>query len=499
MSLKSFLPNIGIIILTFFMIACISDSSGSDDVNHSALCLGNGYPVPGENPLAADDASNKYRTGEIDPAVLHVPADIASGINSDPESYAPKLVAYFLDGSDSDFHTIKRFHDWITLHIAYDNDYFYGKGGGAHDPVSVLTDGKTTCGGFAKLLGYFCTFAKIETVLIDGISRSSYNALTKEMSRHTWLAAKIECLWYIVDATHDSRFSYNDGVFSNKSEYRDTNLFISPKAEILHNYPDKDTYQFLDTKVSKEAFLAFPQVGLNYVKYRAELDTDVSALITKEKTQDKADHLFVINDIIETNDVVIIKVKVPENVALYAKLLKSNSAYYDDYAFQYRDGKYIVCQFAAPPAGDYAAYISARYLDAYEKYAQKLYEFTIRSTGTGKATLPRPAALYELPENAHYGVIKVTSNMTIPPYFLTITYKTQFNVFSGIYIPSAEGVKQSASVTEISANNSTKTVRFDFPDYAANEYFIKVKVKNVGDTYYNDTVMIARIIILKRK
>jgi len=125
------------------------------------FCLGGGFA----DALAADGVAGRYRTGEIDARVLSVPQELDTALFESPEENLPTLVEFLIKDTDDQFLIVKRLHDWITFHIAYDSDLFLGTGGGgSRNLLGFLPLKRTTCGGFTALFTAMARLAGIEVL-----------------------------------------------------------------------------------------------------------------------------------------------------------------------------------------------------------------------------------------------------------------------------------------------------------------------------------------------
>lgn len=271
------------------------------------------------DPLAADAVSARYRTGNIDPVVERVPADIEALLKTNPADGLTKLVAFLTEGAD-DFTKAKRIHDWIGLHIAYDSDRLLGLSDeGSRKVNEVLQMRRTTCGGFAELFRTMNKMAGVEVISIGGISRAMYSKASQDMAGHVWSAVRTNGRWYIVDSTADARRSYKHGKFSDLRKYSDANLFLSPRAKILINLPNKQENQFLDPVVSREDFLQAPQINLGFLRYGLSYSSGSS--FEKEREPLEGGKLEKVHDLISAPDgTASLEIDAPPFVVVRAKL-----------------------------------------------------------------------------------------------------------------------------------------------------------------------------------
>jgi transglutaminase/protease-like cytokinesis protein 3 len=443
---------------------------------------------------SADAAAAKYRTGKIDSAVLKVPSEIEKGLRQDPEKYLKRLVSFLSRGTDDDFVKVKRFHDWITENIAYDNDDFYGKGKKGH----VLKDRRTTCGGFAGLFKKMAELAGLEAITIDGKSRVTYDSVKKEMANHTWNAVKIRGKWYIVDPTHDSRFSYTNRRFRRKSRYRDTYLFVSPGLKILRNFPDDPAHQFLEKPMDFDAFIKHPLVEVyHFVRSGIRFVSDMEKMVKKERKPLPGGRFVQVEDKIYIGKgTVTIEVEAPENVSVFARVLDEKGKKYDAHAVAYREKDMVICRFSAPGKGIYRAYISSR-VNPEDRLYQKAYPFTLVGT-TGKGSeFPLPYRFYTYSHAAYYGVSVLDHNLNdknARSYFLRVKYPSHVRVFSWIWNEKDKKIPSGTAHSVISRDDKSTTVEYRYEVPQNGTYFIKLRVKNAAERYYTDTAAVVKMV-----
>jgi hypothetical protein len=209
--------------------------------------------------LAADEASAKFRTHEIDPAIARIPERLSRNVLSDYSTYLPQLAAFFKKDAENDFQVIKRMHDWIDDNIAYQ---FYAK----TDIKSVLADRRTNCVGYSALLKLLAGYAGIKADVVLGYSRS-YLHPNGAAGTHAWNVVSLSGKRYLVDTTHDARERYRDGVRSQKKPYTDDELFLNPAYKILIDYPYERSYQLLDHAIGYAEFLSPPRVRLSFIRF----------------------------------------------------------------------------------------------------------------------------------------------------------------------------------------------------------------------------------------
>ncbi len=446
--------------------------------------------------LAADETTAKYRTGVLDPRVGQVPTATADGLKVQPESFLKPLVIFLTEDGADDFVKVKRIHDWITENIAYDNDQFYGLTRGE----KPLADFRATCGGFASLFSEMTRLAGLEVLTITGKSRSSFDSVKNQMSAHVWNAVKIRGTWFLVDTTHDSRFSINRGVPGKKSPYRDTQLFISPTAKILENFPDRPEHQFLENPLSFTGFLAKPLVSLRFAALGLAWRGDGIEQIIKEQRKDPADpgsRFFKVIDWIPADDrVVVLELDCPKGVSLFAGLTGSDGKKMEGGAFASVENGRVLCRFSAPASGTFSGYISAR-KNPDEKLFVKVYEFELRSVRGAGPVLPPPGKLHLLDAAERYGLRVVAQDFENAKgfYFLEVEAPDTTTVYSAIWDGSDQKLETGVEKKVISPSASTLTkIRYQYTLPGSGVFFIKIRVKRSEEKTFNETAALIKLV-----
>lgn len=445
-----------------------------------------------EDRLAADAESANYRTHLEDDKITQIPQDINEGIFKDPKKYLPLLVDFLTEDAADDYAKIKRVHDWLTHNIAYDSDAYYAQTKEKKDTYSVILDKRTTCGGFAIVFKDMAVLAGMDALIIHGTSRKEFNIAKNRMAAHVWNAVKINSKWYIVDATADHRMDYKKSSFSPLSDYKDTELFISPEAKIMENFPAKEEYQFLKKPVDLETFLSKPFIEMRTLQYNVTFVTDIAGLIKKKTYPQPGGKIATLHDsILIAEEILAIVLDAPSYVSVYAKVMDSAQKFYEANAFCFREKSLATCQFTAPAAGEYDAYISARFKDRKGELAQKLYTFKLDSAAKGTG-LPAPNFLFQVEPTEKYNV-EITDYDKSAFSFIELKQPQDVDVFVGIYEKDIKESKLAAKPTVLSATDEEKHIRFEIPEYSKNEYLLKIKAKRKDESVYSDVIALVRI------
>ncbi len=452
------------------------------------------YSTPIDSSLdriAADKICAQYRTGELDPVISQIPRNTQTNVFINPEEYLPLLVDFLVSGAENDFIIVKRIHDWITDNIAYDDDLFYGINTGSRQTYELLKLKRTTCSGYSRLFLEMAELAEIEAVYISGYAKT-YLMSNGEQGNHVWNAVKINNNWYIVDTTHDRRFTYFNGELGEKEDYNDTELFISPEAKILVNYPENEEYQFLDNPYTLEEFIAESKFRVNFLNYNISMITDLNGLTTEYLEERPGGKLQGVYDGIETRrNVIEIKIQCPDNVKLLCNMFDKEGNKVREYTFNYRENNTAVCMFSAPEAGVFRAYIYAKFTDIDNSW-KTVYGFRLIELSGKGPELPFPDRIYKNSNYYTYGLDITDHNIsavnTAGYYKLEILHPEDVSVVSSLRDENNNRIEDSL---EVSVLGNTRTYYYSLPSNGI--YYIKVYAKYLDEEDHNTSVTIKLI------
>jgi len=288
--------------------------------------IGRKVGIPVQDSHLSSTTAATWRTGVIDPAVEKLDASLLARLKADPARYIDELVRILADGAENDYHKVKRFHDWIGLHIAYNSDAFCGRSKGNNKAPDLIANSMATCGGFANLFKLMCDKVGIECLYIPGYSRSSvlsYSLGEKARSSdHAWNAVKLDGIWHIVDATSANRRGFEFGKFGELSSYRDGGMFMSPQAKLYGNLAYDVTKQLVDEPMSKETYYSLPAVSTQLFAEGVVLDfSGLSGRFEKiGMAREQADIVYVKDAWFPDGGSGSIRATMPANVIIKASL-----------------------------------------------------------------------------------------------------------------------------------------------------------------------------------
>jgi|GEM_PF-5261690 len=97
----------------------------------------------------------------------------------------------------SEYEMVRKIHDWVCSHVAYDYDAYYlarsgGMGYESVQPYTAVFEGRAVCAGYSTLFYQLCLTAGIDCRYVS----------STEMN-HAWNIVSVDGRWYHVDTTWD--------------------------------------------------------------------------------------------------------------------------------------------------------------------------------------------------------------------------------------------------------------------------------------------------------
>ncbi|MBU0955078.1 MAG: hypothetical protein KKI09_06595 [Spirochaetes bacterium] len=456
-----------------------------------------------------DETSKSYRTGQIDPAIAEIPAELSSLLTTNPAAGIRALAGFLRNDGGSagrvanQFHYAKRVHDLITATVAYDSDAFSGNKvlPTSDDPLVYLnyaSGPRATCGGFARLFGMFMEVAGIEALIIDGFSRNYLRLPGNTTAWHQWNAVKIGGRWYIVDTTGDSRLSFYNNSMTPIKSYRDGDLFIAPELKLVENMAYDPAEQLVAEPISKVVFLSLPKITAQVYIHGVELfSPDQLAGLSKYEEDYSAALKYRADSYDSKSGIKTFQFIVPKEFSLGAWLYDENDkiVYYRTLvtaeAYSATHNK-VTILFSAPERGRHWCKISVKDLSAANSSYKALYSFYVNETAAGADYLP--ANKLELATDLaslRYGVSfsPVRVNSADPDFYtFGVSYPAGTQVAMSVY--SASGVRQDDFMHYTMTGLLAKQYNIGTPP--PGEYFVEVKAKTSEAASFNDIVGIWR-------
>ena len=196
----------------------------------------------------------------------------------------PGLVFNLTHNLNTDVEKFRAIHTWVCNNIKGDNKQHnlvsrklkkfkndslsFLKWNSNYKAIAfktLLKHKKTMCTGYAYLIKEMCFLANIESVIINGYSRSSEsNVKALEQVNHSWNAVKLDQKWYLCDATWSSGYINEYGLFVK--EYNDGYFLADPKRFGQNHFPSNPKWK-LNTSITNQSFISAPLVYCDAFKY----------------------------------------------------------------------------------------------------------------------------------------------------------------------------------------------------------------------------------------
>ena len=228
-----------------------------------------------ERPLA------EYRSGQIDPRVRSVPAQVQQGVFSEPDRFLGPLVQSLTGGVADDAWKVKILHDWLADNISYDCANYFSGAPVSTDWTDALRRRKSVCYGYAASLARMCELAGVRAVTIQGYGRGygylNGTADTPSQVNHAWNAVWLRAGWRLVDTTWDA--GHVEGR-SYVKQYGTTYLFLDPQQFLYTHFPAEPAWQLLAKPLSAAEFSGLPYLSGALFEYGLRLRTPLARVST---------------------------------------------------------------------------------------------------------------------------------------------------------------------------------------------------------------------------
>lgn len=302
-----------------------------------------GSPEAGEPALAGAPAVTRYRAAAMDPRVQEIPGDLLANVFEDPEGYIEAVVDTLVYDIDDELLIVKRLHDWIAEHIAYDVDAYYGTiPRGSQGWIETLRTRRSVCEGYARLLVRMCDLAGVECIKISGYGRGIgfdlFEEGRPERSNHAWNAVRVDGKWHLLDGTWDA------GHVKNKRfvpRYSTDYLYLDPQDFLHTHLPDDSRWQLLDEPLDTEAFLDLPPLKGGFFAHGLAFESSIARR----------------NAI---GDWMVLGVQRPAGVDVMAKLYNAQGVEHPERTFLQPDGPRVVLHARFPEAGRWSLKLFAK-------------------------------------------------------------------------------------------------------------------------------------------
>lgn len=224
---------------------------------------------------------------------------------------------------------------WITHHIEYDQEGFYGMKKKPQDALSVLLRRKGVCSGYSNLFVALCQRMGVVAKNVIGSSKGAgYRPATRmERINHEWVAVRIYGKWYLCDPTWGAGNSDQNKLFKFKFE---AFWFLTrPEHFIYKHWPSEARWQLLDLTISFEEFEQLVLLNSSYFKAGMEIPLAARGGLLY------AEHLLEL------------RIRTPVGIELKASVKKRDSKEMTIHGFTQRDGDYYVVHAVFPETTGY--------------------------------------------------------------------------------------------------------------------------------------------------
>jgi hypothetical protein len=184
---------------------------------------------------------------ELHPAVTSMPVEAKASVES--------VARWIAERETNPFNRVKAIHDFVADHVAYDAPSLAAGLYPPQDADTVLRTGIGVCAGYANLMKSIADVTGDEIVIIVGDSRGRGGEISG--GGHAWNAARIEGVWYLLDATWDA--GHVDGATFTKA-YSTGYLFVPPGIMGITHFPEDPMWQLKNEPLSRGEFVRQPMM-----------------------------------------------------------------------------------------------------------------------------------------------------------------------------------------------------------------------------------------------
>jgi transglutaminase-like putative cysteine protease len=227
---------------------------------------------PEPTPAEAETAKNETSTPPAKPAMWPTPHAVHPIVKTIPpeEETSIESVGKYIAAHEKDpVLRVKALHDWVADRIAYDGPAF--RAGNIPlddgDAQKVFARKLGVCAGYADLLVALGKASGDEIVYVVGNVRTLETPV--DGMPHAWNAAKIEGVWYLIDATFDA--GYLEGSTFHK-QYTSDYLFTPPDVFGVSHFPNDAAWQLRGKPMSRGDFIRQPMMQPAFYARGLKLD-----------------------------------------------------------------------------------------------------------------------------------------------------------------------------------------------------------------------------------
>lgn len=202
----------------------------------------------------------------FDPKTFESIDNFARSVILLPTDTSRSLALTLTRSARSDVEKARALFVWVTQNIRYDANAFFSGNYGSSSADDVLRSGQSVCQGYANLFEAMGKAAGLEVVTVSGWAKGfgyqSGNTLNSA-TNHAWNAVRLGGKWYLLDST------WGAGHLSGRDfvKFFEPFFFLTPAEELIYtHFPQDSRWQLLLPVVSREEFLAIPQVWADFFR-----------------------------------------------------------------------------------------------------------------------------------------------------------------------------------------------------------------------------------------
>lgn len=200
-------------------------------------------------------------------AISALTADIAYGQSARVRSAAQiadsveiaRLARTLTGDAGTDSARVARLYEWVARNLSYDVDGFlHGRlaDGGAEN---VYRKRVAVCGGYVALFERLAREIGLDVMPILGYAKGfTYReGASTRKANHSWVAARIDGNWRLLDPTWASGFVVNR---TFEPRFTWDYFLIDPNALVLSHFPEESEWQLLAQPMRRSDFERLPMV-----------------------------------------------------------------------------------------------------------------------------------------------------------------------------------------------------------------------------------------------
>ena len=195
--------------------------------------------------------------------------EYAKNIASASEASLQTLAASLIRPASNDLEKTRTLFTWIATHIAYDDNGFNTGNYSDMTAEGVLRNRVSVCQGYSNLFQALGKLAGLEIVTITGNAKGITYQPGQSLgnSDHAWNAVRIDGKWKLFDVTWAAGYGRGvNGKLVSVRQFDDYWFDTRPDEFIFSHFPEDDSWQLNEVRISKYQFEKLPYVSSLYFK-----------------------------------------------------------------------------------------------------------------------------------------------------------------------------------------------------------------------------------------